>query len=319
MLLAGDVGGTNARLALFDTRLQPQRAATFKTASYESFDEIVGAFVRPADRIAAAAFGVAGVVTPDAVSGVNLPWRIDRRALALSFRFPITLVNDLEANARGIAALAPHDLAVVNRGAAGARGTRAVVSAGTGLGEAALWWDGHRHRVVPSEGGHADFAPRSALEVDLYRYLAAHHGHVSYERVCSGPGLVEIYRFLRRIPHSEPAPDPALITAEASVDRNSIGARALELFASIYGARAGNVALQFMATGGVYLGGGIAPKLLGWLQRGPFVRAFIDKGRLTPLLRDIPVHVVLNDKTALLGAARIANDTLNDVSLAIAA
>jgi glucokinase len=319
MLLAGDIGGTNARLAVFDSRLQPLRATTFRTADHAGLDEILDRFLDPADRIVSACIGVAGTVAEDVVTGVNLPWRINRRELAGSFAFPISLVNDLEANARGIAALAPHDFAVVNRGAADARGTRAVVSAGTGLGEAALWWDGRRHRVVSSEGGHADFAPRTPLEVDLYRHLAARHGHVSYERVCSGAGLVAIYRFLRGTPPEEPGPDPARISAEAAVNNRSIGAQALELFASIYGARAGNVALSFMATGGVFLGGGIAPKILTWLQRGAFISAFVDKGRLSPLLHGIPVRVVLNDRAALLGAARIANDARNGGQLAVAA
>jgi glucokinase len=260
--------------------------------------------------VTAAAFGVAGVVGRGRVLGANLPWPIDLRELQLGFPFPVRVVNDLEANARGIEALGPRDFALVNRGAASASGTRAVVSAGTGLGEAGLWWDGARHRVVASEGGHADFAPQSELEVGLYRHLHELYGHVSYERVVSGAGLAEIYRFLRGPAHG-PAPDPALVTAEAAVNPRSIGARALDVFASIYGARAGNVALAFNATGGVYLGGGIAPRMVSRLQGGAFMRAFCDKGRLSPLLRRIPVRVVLNDRTALLGAARIASEELS--------
>jgi glucokinase len=319
MLLAGDIGGTNARLALFDDALRPVRWETTPTAGQSNLRDIIDRFlVLGRFNIHGACVGIAGVVGPSTVTGPNLPWSVDVHELERTFPFPIRFVNDLEANARGIEALGPRDFALVGRGDPQARGTRAVVSAGTGLGEAGLVWDGEHYRVVAGEGGHADFAPRSELEIGLYRHLAAMYGHVSYERVCSGAGLAEIYRFLRGPEHG-PAPDPALISAEAAVDPRSIAARALDLFASIYGARAGNVALAFKATGGVYLGGGIAPRMVRRLQAGPFMRAFADKGRLSPLMRRIPVHVVLNDRTALLGAARIAAELRGTRHLSAAA
>jgi glucokinase len=237
------------------------------------------------------------------VSGVNLPWPVvaDELAEALDVA-KVSVVNDLEANARGIEALGRTDFTALNRGVPSGHNV-ALVSAGTGLGEAALIWTGTRYHAVAGEGGHADFAPRTELEVELYRFLADEYDHVSYERVCSGSGLVNIYRFLR---NERVATSPAEISAEASADAESVGARALELFASIYGARAANVALAVMATGGVYLGGGIAPRMVSTLTNGTFMRAFTAKGRLSALLHEIPVRVVLNDQTALLGAAEIA-------------
>jgi glucokinase len=247
---------------------------------------------------------------------VNLPWSVDESRLARALDLPaISVVNDLEANARGIERIAPSELAVVNPGDPAAVGNRAVVSAGTGLGEAALVWDGDGYHAVAGEGGHADFAPRSEVEIALFRYLAADYGHVSYERVCSGSGLVNVYRFLRDAQRREAPrwyeeqavpPSPAAITAEAAADPRSLAAQTLRLFASIYGARAANVALAFMATGGVYLGGGIAPRIVKTLCDGAFMEAFTSKGRLSGLLRRIPVRVVLDDRAALLGAAEIA-------------
>jgi glucokinase len=302
MILAGDIGGTNARVALFDADLRAVRAATYRTAELSGLADLVGRFVngeRPA--IASAAFGVAGTIADGVVTGVNLPWTVTADEL----EFPVALVNDLEANARGVDALGARDFAVLNHGVA-KEGNQAVVSAGTGLGEALRVWDGDRHHVVAGEGGHADFAPRSELEISIFRELAAQYGHVSYERVCSGAGLVAIYRVLRGPMDPDAVPDPAAIAAEAAVDPRSIAARALDVFVSIYGARAGNVALSVMATGGVYLGGGIAPKILTRLQAGAFMRAFADKGRFAAALRRIPVRVILNDRAAMLGAARIA-------------
>jgi glucokinase len=302
MILAGDIGGTNARVALFDMHLKLLRSATYRTAEHAGLGDIVGRFVngeRP--DITSACFGVAGTVADGRVTGVNLPWSVSADEL----EFPVVLVNDLEANARGVDALGARDFAVLNHGVAKV-GNQAVVSAGTGLGEAARWWDGERHRVAAGEGGHADFAPRSELEVAIYHALAAEYGHVSYERVCSGAGLVAIYGVLRGPIDDDRVPDPAAIAAEAAVDPRSPAARALDVFVSIYGARAGNVALAFMATGGMYLGGGIAPKILTRLQAGAFMRAFVDKGRFEPLLRQIPVRVILNDRAAVLGAAHIA-------------
>jgi glucokinase len=302
MLLAADIGGTNARFGLFDRDRAQRGVEIFPTADWDGAVEAAHEFLRrhPAEPTSAC-FAVAGPVQDGHSSPVNLRWTVDSRELSAALGgIPVAVVNDLEANARGGAVLGEDDLAVVNPGANGNGHARAVVSAGTGLGEAALIWDGARYRAIPGEGGHTDFAPRTEVEVELYRFLAAEFGHVSYERICSGSGLVNVYRFL-----GGPAVSPAEVVADAA-DRRSLGSRALDLFASIYGARAGNVALSFMATGGVYLGGGIAPRIVDRLTDGGFMRAFTAKGRLSSLLEQIPVRIVLNDRAALLGAAEIA-------------
>jgi glucokinase len=307
VILAGDIGGTNARLAVFQPGSRiPIRVETVPTTSAATLEELIKSYVNGGGReISAACFGVAGTVVNGAADGVNLPWQVDADLLQESLDIPVRVVNDLHANARGIEALDAADFVLLNRGAADRAGNRAVVSAGTGLGEAGLYWDGERHHAIATEGGHADFGPRTSLEVDLYHFLAAEYGHVSYERICSGTGLVWIYRFLSG---AAKPPTAAAISAEALVNTRSVSSRALDLFISIYGARAGNVALGFMATGGVYLGGGIPPKILSRLQNGGFMKAFADKGRFSTLLSQIPVRVILNDKAALLGAARIATE-----------
>ena len=313
MILAGDIGGTNTRLALFngDSR-EPHCLETYPSADHDSLEELVRVFLsRHPVEVSHACFGVAGPVRDGRIAGVNLAWPVDCSRVAASLGLPsVGLINDLEANAYGIAALGPDDVVCLNEGAPDAAGNRAVISAGTGLGEAGLYWDGTRHHPFAAEGGHTDFGPRSELQLGLLRFLAAEHDHVSYERVCSGMGLVNVYRYLV---HSgsllEPewyrsAPDRAAAISQAALDgRDDVAAKALDLMISIYGAEAGNLALKVMATGGVYLGGGIAPKILPRLQDGAFMRAFTDKGRLSSILENIPVRVILNDKTALLGAA----------------
>jgi glucokinase len=308
VILAADIGGTNARLALFPAADRaPSVTTVYATSGWPSAEAIVSRFLADHEATASAAcFAVAGPVLHGKAERVNLPWPVEadrlRRVLELD---RVAVVNDLEANARGIAVLGPGDLATVNAGVPDERGTKVVVSAGTGLGEAALVRNGSRSIAVAGEGGHADFAPRSEIEVRLYRHLAERYGHVSYERVCSGQGLVNIHEFLDG---RGARPNAAAVAADAEADPNGTAADALRLFASIYGARAGNVALSFMATGGVYLGGGIAPRNLRTLTDGVFMRAFAAKGRLSSLLKTIPVHVVLNDRAALLGAAAIAAD-----------
>jgi len=228
----------------------------------------------------------------------------------------VGLINDLEANAYGIAALEPNDFDVLNAGAPDAEGNQAIISAGTGLGEAGLTWDGTQHRPFATEGGHSDLAPRNHLEMELLGYLLKQFQRVSYERVVSGPGLLNIYRFLRDTGRGEePAwlaekmrdQDPGAVVSQAAFDgKSDLCVQALDLFVSLYGAEAGNLALKLLATGGVYLGGGIAPKIISKLQDPIFLNAFTAKGRLKPLLQAMPVRVILNDRTALLGAARCA-------------
>jgi glucokinase len=318
MILAGDVGGTNTRLALFES-LAPLHLEVFRSPEYAGLEEITAQYLaHTGASVSAACFGVAGPVRHGIVKTPNLSWVVDAGRLAGQLGLPqVGLINDLEANAHGIAVLGAADFVQLNEGVdANAAGTRALISAGTGLGQAGLLAHDTGYRVFASEGGHADFAPRGELEIELLRYLLGRWPHVSYERVLSGPGLHNIYQFLRDTGRcGEPGwlgeriaagNASAIISETALADGTEICVRALDMFASIYGAEAGNLALKLMATGGVFLGGGIAPKLLGKLQDAAFMRAFVDKGRLRPLLESIPVRVILNDKTALLGAARVA-------------
>jgi glucokinase len=308
VILAGDIGATKTRLGIFTAHsASPVTTATYVTADFERPAELLESFLSTVGlQPERASFGVAGVVVGRRVPRINLPWDIDAAELEREVGLrDVTLVNDVEANARGILALDDRDLAVLHAGAADAVGTRAVVSAGTGLGEAALWWDGTRHHPAASEGGSAAFGPMSPLEVELHRFLAAEQGRVNWGHLCSGPGLRRIYRFLAG---GGEAPEPPAITDAADADPGSVARAAVDLFISIYGARAGDVALSYGATGGVYLGGGIAPKLLPRLLEGGFVRAFLAKGRLESLVRPIPVRVVLNADAALIGAALHARD-----------
>ena len=321
MILAGDIGGTSARLGLFDANGAGPRLAveqTYASREHPGLDEIVTAFVAAHKApIQHACFGIAGPVLHGRVEAPNLAWVVDARTLARELALPaVTLLNDLEANAYGIAALGPEDFVVLNAGTPQAKGNAAVISAGTGLGEAGLYWDGQRHHPFACEGGHADFAPRNALEAELLVFLGSTGERVSYERVLSGPGLHRIYEFLRDSGRGqEPAAlaealrqsDPAAVISRNGLEgRYELCVQALELFASFYGAEAGNLALKMMATGGVYLGGGIAPKILAKLKGPAFLQAFTAKGRMRPLLEAMPVRVIMNEMTALLGAARCA-------------
>jgi len=321
MILAGDIGGTHTRLAFFEATNGHFRlisASVFPSREYAGLDAIVAKFVETADlRPDAACFGIAGPVRNGRVETSNLPWIIESKSLADELRIPETLlINDLEANAWGIAALESNDVVPLNRVNGTPVGNQAVIAAGTGLGEAGMYWDGTRHHVFAAEGGHADFAPNSELEIELLRYLAGRYGHVSCERVISGPGLVNIFQFLR---DTKRAGEPEWLTEEmqqgdpaAAISRAAMGGKcalaeqALDIFISIYAAEAGNLALKLMATGGVYLGGGIAPKLLPKLAEPRFLQVFVSKGRMQSLMETMPVKVITNDNTALMGAARCA-------------
>ncbi|HIJ88203.1 MAG TPA: glucokinase [Desulfuromonadales bacterium] len=323
LILAGDIGGTSTRLAYFDTTggtLEPVVEKRFPSRESGSLEEIVDRFAAEQGlTIANACFGIAGPVRNGHVRTPNLPWSVDSAVLSRILRIPaVRLINDLEANAYGIALLQPEDLVVLNPGSADPVGTIAVISAGTGLGEALAYWDGAAHRPLSCEGGHADFAPRTQLETDLLLFLRAEHGRVSTERVVSGPGICNIYRFLRDVRHFPEnrsvaeamlLGDPAAVISRAALAGECpLCVQVLDLFISLYGAEAGNVALRVLATGGIYLGGGIAPKIVELLKGPGFIEAFINKGRLSHLLENIPVQVILNDRTALLGAARCASE-----------
>lgn len=326
MILAGDIGGTNARLAYFqkqDGHLTVVAEGVFPSREHSGLDEIVAKFVETqGTRPDSACFGVAGPVRNGRVETSNLPWTVEASRLANELHLPSTLlINDLEANAWGISSLQEKDLVALNRVKGTPVGNQAVISAGTGLGEAGLYWDGKGYDIFACEGGHADFAPRTELEIELLRYLAARFGHVSFERIVSGPGLVNVYHFLRDTHRGE---EPKWLTEElahgdaaAAISRNALSGKsplaehALDLWVSIYGAEAGNLALKLMATGGIYLGGGIAPKIISKLAGPLFMQAFVSKGRMQALLESIPVSVITNDKIALFGAARyaVAKDT----------
>ena len=321
MILAGDIGGTHARLAFFQSQnghLTPVAEGVFPSRDHSGLDEIVGQFVaKQSLRPDVACFGVAGPVRNGKVETSNLPWTVEASRLAGELHLPSALlINDLEANAWGIASLGDQDQIALNRVKGMPVGNQAVISAGTGLGEAGLFWNGSGYEIFASEGGHCDFAPRTELEVELLRYIVARFGHVSFERIVSGPGLVNVYNFLRDTHRGE---EPQWLTDElaqgdqaAAISRAAVAGKsvlaehALDLWISIYGAEAGNLALKLMATGGVFLGGGIAPKIVSKLSGLLFMQAFVSKGRLQPLLESIPVKVITNDKIALFGAARYA-------------
>jgi glucokinase len=321
MILAGDIGGTHARLAYF----QPQNGhlllvseRTFPSREHSELGEIVGQFLDDSGtRPEAACFGVAGPVRNGRVETSNLPWVIEQSRLAKQIRLPATLlINDLEASAWGIGALADGDLVPLNCVSTPAVGNQAVIAPGTGLGEAGLFWDGRRHHVFACEGGHTDFGPQGDLQIELVRFLAARFGHVSYERILSGPGLVNVYEFLRDSGCGKESAefavtlkkgDPAAVISRAALDGTpALAVKALDLWIAVYGAEASNLALKVMATGGLFLAGGISPKILAKLTGPVFMENFLVKGRMRPLVESIPVQVVTNEKAGLLGAARCA-------------
>ena len=321
MILAGDIGGTSTRLALFERegdRLTIVAGATFSSTSLSGLSEAIDQFINTRTRtVKAAGFGIAGPVIDGRGRLPNLAWSIDGHELARQLGLPrVELLNDLEANAHGIAALGSDDLVPLHISARTVRGNAAIISAGTGLGEAGLYWDGSAHRPFATEAGHADFAPRNELEADLLKDLLECFPTVSSERVLSGAGLYRLYTFLRRRDgRQEPSwltdafrrnEGPPAISAAAVNGTDETAVAALRLFVSCLGAEAGNLALRMMALAGVYVGGGIAPKILPMLRDGVFMSAFVDKGRMRSLLEAIPVWVIRNDKTALLGAARYA-------------
>ena len=321
MILAGDIGGTNARLAYFQPqngRFQLISERVFPSREHRGLGEIVTQFLdESGSRPEAACFGVAGPVRNGRVETSNLPWVIEQSVLANQIHLAATLlINDLEASAWGIGALGLDDLVTLNPGAGAVPGNQAVIAPGTGLGQAGLFWDGNRHLVFACEGGHTDFAPQGELQIELLRFLAKRFGHVSYERILSGPGLVNVYEFLCASGCAEQLPelaaamqsgDPAAAISRAAISgKDSLAEKALDLWIAVYGAEASNLALKIMSTGGLFLAGGISPKILPKLKGSMFMESFLEKGRMRPLVAAIPVHVVTNEKAGLLGAARCA-------------
>ncbi len=327
MILAGDIGGTKTVLALFQPdgeSLVSVREATFPSRQHSTFEEILTSFLEgsPGTRPEAACFGVAGAVMDGRVTTTNLPWTLDEEVLAQSIGCgKATLLNDLEAAAYGTLHLSLEEKHVLNPGTSRRkRGNIAVIAAGTGLGEAILFFDGKKYQPIASEGGHADFAPQSDVEIELHQYLREKfHGHVSYERVLSGPGFFNVYSFFRDTKHA-PEPDwlaekikngdPSAIVSEvglAGQDENCVAT--LDLFARIYGAEAGNLALKALAVGGVFVAGGIAPKLLPALTKNDaFLSGFFAKGRFSDLMHKLHVSIALNPRAPLIGAAHYAHE-----------
>src|SRR5262245_4971805 len=324
MFVAGDIGGTKTVLALFeeagDDSLKLVRDETFKSKDHSSLEQILGKFLK-GEKLKAGCFGVAGAVIEGKAQTTNLPWSLDETVLARAIGAPrVKLLNDLEAAAYGMLHLQLPELVSLNPSAGPPRkGNVAVIAAGTGLGEAMLYWDGTRHHPLASEGGHCDFAPQDDLEIELLRYLREKFGgHVSYERVLSGPGYMNCYEFLRdrgyypesaelkaRLAASDPP--SAAVTQLGIAGADPLCVATNDLFTAIYGAEAGNLALKCVAVGGVYVGGGIAPKMIQAIQKGPFLEAFLAKGRFQDrLMKDLPIFVATNPRAPLIGAAHYA-------------
>lgn len=320
MLLAGDIGGTKTALAVFTAQgglRAPLAEAVYPSADFASFEALLAAFLAehplPIER---ASFGVAGPVVAGRVTGTNMPWNLDRADLVALLKIEaVQLLNDLESIAYAVPRLEPGDLETLNVGERNPQGSIAVIAPGTGLGEAYLTWDGQAYRPYPSEGGHADFAPNTAQETELVAYMMERYGHVSCERVCSGLGIPNIYAFLRaqgewheseelaQALANADDPTPTIVNNALSAQPHPLCRATLEVFVDVLAAETGNLALKVFATGGVYLGGGIPPRILSVLRGERFLRAFCHKGRLASILAKMPVHVILNPKAALMGAA----------------
>ena len=320
MILAGEIGATRTRLAAFEaegSRLQSVVERTYPSHEFSGLGEILPQFTRTEGiPVHGACFGVAGPVRNGRSKISNLPWTVDAKELAAQLKLKsVGLLNDLEAYAYGIDAHESKDFITISPGSENAEGNRAVISAKTGLGMAGLFWDGFRHHPFACEGGHADFAPRDAIQMELLAYLQKKYGRVSCERVLSGPGIYDIYNFVRDTKKAEEsaelhaqmkaAADPSpLISRLALEGKSAICGQTLSIFVSVFGAEAGNCALRYMGTGGIYIGGVIAAKIAPKMQDGTFMQAFLDKGRMESILKDMPVQIIANDDCGLIGAAR---------------
>lgn len=327
-VLAGDIGGTKTNLGLFDVRDQQVLSlfeSTWMNAQYDSLEDIIKQFLKQLGNdpvgwalpVQNACFGIAGPVNDNYCEVTNLPWVVDGNAIQQQFAWhSVTLLNDLEANAWGITALREDDFVWLNQGKE-TQGNASVIAAGTGLGQAGMFWDGRQYIPFASEGGHADFSPATEQEYRLHQFLSEKYaGHVSWERIVSGMGLENLYQFLchdnniqtpewlvREMMQGDAA---AAISKAAMAGKDSACEQALDWFIHFYGVEAGNHALKIMSRGGVFLGGGIAPKIIKKLQSGDFINAFMAKGRMSHVLADMPVKVIMNDKTALYGPALFA-------------
>ena len=324
-ILAGDIGGTKTNLALYaverSTRVTLLREASFASKQYDGLETVIREFLPSGhEQVSAATFGIAGPVLDGVVFATNLPWKVETDHIARVLGCSrIRLMNDLETTAYGSLFLPPHEVQVLHEGKMRS-GHRVVIAAGTGLGQAFLIWDGARYRPVATEGGHADFAPTGEKEIELLQFLKRKYPHVSYERVLSGPGLVNIFEFLDQHLHRPVAPivrqrlvneDPAAVIGQAGTeDLCPTCTEAVDIFLSIYGAQAGNLALAIMGLGGVYIGGGIIVKMLPKVTSSAFMSSYLAKGRYTQFMADISVRIILNAKTSQFGAAHAARELL---------
>jgi len=329
MILAGDVGGTKVHLALYEFaggNLKHTRDERFAAKEYNGLAEIVKEFLG-SETVTSACFGVPGPVRNGRLRLTNLPWTLDSKELSAGLKIEhVFLINDLEANGYGIAELAADQIFTLSDGDVGQIGNRALIAAGTGLGEGILASNGRIHIPYPSEGGHVDYGPRDEDEIELLRFLQQkYNGRISFERVVSGMGMTNIYEFLRDVKGLEEpvwlaekiasAPDPnSVITEMGLAAKSEICEKALDMFVSAYGAEAGNLALKVLSVGGLYVGGGIAPRILEKLKDGTFLKAFTDKGRMSQLLINMPVRVILESRAALMGAAAYAEARAAELS-----
>lgn len=321
MILAGDIGGTKSRLAFFspegDTRTALDESS-LSSQDYPGLAAVLKHFLQAHPRpVEFTCFGVPGPVREGRSETPNLPWVVDTRELRRVTGSEVVLINDLEATAYGIPTMWPEEFLVLSEGRPSPDGNAALIAPGTGLGEAILFWDGNRHRPSASEGGHCTFAARNALEMDFKLRLQKRYDHVSYDRVVSGSGLRRLYNFLKETGYADEPnwlakeiaddDDPAVVISRVAIEEKcELCVKALDMWTSILGAEAGNLALKALATAGMYVGGGIAPKILPKLKDGTFLISFHDKGRLSTVVGQIPVRVILNDKAALYGTANYA-------------
>ncbi len=315
MILAGDIGGTHTRLAIFENGKMVVPEKKFLSRQYSGLEEIIAKYLH-SQKVEKACFGVAGPVQEGVCKATNLPWIIDSSKIAKALQISsVSLLNDLEANAYGISVLKQGELLLLQKGNPKQKGNQALIAAGTGLGEAGLYWDGNKHHPFACEGGHADFGPKNEIEIELLIHLKKKFSHVSYERVVSGPGIHSIYQFLietgreKRSPQLEVEMEKhdssAVISEWGRLNKDPGCVHAIDIFLSVYGAEAGNLALKFLSLGGFYIGGGIAPNLIEKMKGG-FLSSFSAKGRFKSLLESIPIWVIMNDNAALLGAAAYA-------------
>ena len=330
-ILSGDIGGTKTRIALIelhDRGVEVRGEKTYRSSDYKTLEQLLGDFLAGIDPIPRhAGFGVAGPVRENRSVTTNLPWIIDANEISRQFQVPDTfLLNDLEATAWGIKVMGGADICELHPGTPDPLGNLGIIAAGTGLGEAGVFRGHGAFQPFAAEGGHADFAPTTELEFALLQYLSQRLGHVSWERIVSGMGIANIYQFLC---HYKSVEIPGWLAAEIEQDdaaaavsraaeagRCALCEKAMNLFVRLYGREAGNHALKVMATGGVYIGGGIAPKILERLKEPAFLENFFAKGRMEPLMRNMPVRIILNDRAALFGPAVAARDRIAEGAFA---